>query len=267
MTHLTALTDTFTLTNGVAMPIVGFGTTAATTPASVVAALDAGYRQLELTAGSEGAVVAGLQTAGVARADLFITTQLKADGPSPVPANIAATLEALHTDYLDLVLLPAAAATSTLGAAWQALETALAAGQVRAIGLADFQPDQIAALAQTALVPPMVNQLRLNPTDQQPAAVEASKTAHMVVAAYSTLAAGALLTLKPLRKMAARYQRTPAQLVLRWALQHDYLPLPRAQDPAHIQENAQLFDFELSFHDMQVLDALQGRSVTPKRSR
>lgn len=265
MTHLTALTDTFTLTNGVAIPIVGFGATAATTPASVVAALAAGYRQLELTAGSEGAVVAGLQTAGVTRADLFITAQLKTDATSSMPAAIAATLEALHTDYLDLALLPAA--TTTLATNWQALETALDAGKVRAIGLADFQPNQIAALAQTALVPPMVNQLRLNPTDQQPAAVEASKTAHMVVAAYSTLAAGALLTLKPLRKMAARYQRTPAQLVLRWALQHDYLPLPRAQDPTHIQENAQLFDFELSFHDMQVLDALQGRSVTPKRSK
>lgn len=275
MAHLTKLTDTYTLSNGVEIPIVGFGTWQ--TPdgdvakQSVLHALNAGYRHVDTAAiyGNEVSVGEGLKASGLNRHDYFLTTKLWNDAHEYGRAMdaIDTSLQKLGTDYVDLYLIhwgnPVADRDHWQDAnadTWRAMEDILKAGKARAIGVSNFRVKHLEELAKTAHTLPMVNQLFLNPSDMQ-ADVTAWNTAHGILnEAYSPLGTGKIFTIPALQKMAARYGKTVAQLVLRWSLQHDFLPLPKSVHQERIEENAQLFDFEISFHDMQQIDALHGQA-------
>ncbi|WP_461224857.1 aldo/keto reductase [Lacticaseibacillus suihuaensis] len=273
MAHLTKLTDTYTLNNGVEIPIVGFGTWQ--TPDgdvardSVAAAIAAGYRHIDTAAayGNEDSVGAGIRQSGVKRDELFVTTKLwNGDhGYDATHKAIDASLTKLGLDYVDLYLIhwpnPVAFLDSweaTNAETWRAMEEILKAGKARAIGVSNFRPKHLDALAKTATVQPAVNQIFLNPSDLQPDVVAYNKAHNILSEAYSPLGTGKIFDVPALAKIAARYHKTVAQIVLRWSLQHDFLPLPKSVHAARIQENAQLFDFELSFHDMEQVDALRG---------
>lgn len=273
MAHLTKLTDTYTLSNGVKIPIVGFGTWQ--TPdgdvakSSVEAALKAGYRHIDTAAayGNEESVGAGIKASGVARDDLFLTTKLwnEDHGYDNTMKAIDTSLTKLGVDYVDLYLIhwpnPVKYRDDwqhVNAETWRAMEDILKAGKARAIGVSNFREHHLEELYKTATVKPMVNQILLNPSDAQPELVAYNKAHGMLNEAYSPLGTGKIFDVKELQKMAKRYNKSVAQLVLRWSLQHDFLPLPKSVHADRIQQNTELFDFELSHHDMEVIDAQTG---------
>ncbi|MFV0557683.1 MAG: aldo/keto reductase [Enterococcus sp.] len=268
-----SLTDTYTLANGVKIPKVGFGTWQ--TPdgdvarESVVAAIKAGYRHIDTAAiyGNEVSVGEGIKESGVAREELFITTKLWNDKHSYELAKeaLAESLEKLDLDYVDLYLIhwpnPIDFRADWAGAnagAWKAMEEALAAGKVRAIGISNFKPNHIDALLETATVKPMVNQIFLNPSDMQKEVVAHNDKHGILTEAYSPLGTGKIFEVPELSELAKKYNKTVAQVVLRWSLDHGYLPLPKSVNAERIQENADIFDFELNQEDIAYLDGLHG---------
>lgn len=274
----TKLTDTYTLANGVEIPIVGFGTWQ--TPdgdvaeASVKAALDAGYRHIDTAAAyqNEEGVGAGIRASGVARADIFLTTKLWNDdhGYDTTLRAMDASLEKLGTDYVDLYLIHWPRPLKfhdnwkeTNAATWRAMEEILQAGKARAIGVSNFRPQHLDALLETASVVPAVNQIFLNPSDMQPNVVEYNKAHSILTEAYSPLGTGKIFHVPQLQEMAERYSRSIAQLVLRWSLQHEFLPLPKSVHADRIRQNGELFDFEISAEDMAVIDSLRGVAGEP----
>ncbi|WP_125710562.1 aldo/keto reductase [Lacticaseibacillus porcinae] len=273
MTKLTKLTDTYTLSNGVKIPIVGFGTWQ--TPdgdvaeASVKAALDAGYRHIDTATvyGNEVGVGLGLKASGVPREDIFLTTKLwNTDrGYHQTLAAMDKSLLALGVDYVDLYLIhwpnPAAHRDDwqTLNAdTWRAMEAILKSGKARAIGVSNFRQHHLDELFKTADVKPMVNQIFLNPSDRQ-AELTAYNTAHgMLNEGYSPLGTGKIFGVEALQQLAERYHKSVAQVVLRWSLQHGFVPLPKSVHSDRIQQNADLFDFELDDDAMALIDGLHG---------
>lgn len=273
MAHLTKLTDTYTLSNGVEIPIVGFGTWQ--TPSgevakdSVKAALDAGYRHIDTAAiyGNETSVGEGLKASGVDRHDIFLTTKLwNSDrGYDNTLKAIDTSLAKLGTDYVDLYLIhwgnPKAFRDNwqeSNAETWRAMEEILKSGKARAIGVSNMRVKHLEELFKTANTKPMVNQLFLNPSDMQEEVTKFDTDNGILNEAYSPLGTGKIFGVPELQKMAERYGKSVAQLVLRWSLQHDFLPLPKSVHAERIQENAQLFDFELSHHDMELIDGLHG---------
>ncbi|MCI1983921.1 MAG: aldo/keto reductase [Bifidobacteriaceae bacterium] len=278
MASPTSLTDTYTLANGVKIPIVGFGTWQ--TPdgdvarESVKAALEAGYRHIDTAAAyyNEEGVGQGIKDSGVARGDIFLTTKLWNDdhGYDTTLKAMDESLRKLGTDYVDLYLIHWPRPKKfhddwkdVNAATWRAMEEILRAGKARAIGVSNFRPQHLDALLETAEIAPVVNQIFLNPSDQQPAVV-AYNTAHNILSeGYSPLGTGKIFKVPELQEMADRYSRSIAQIVLRWSLQHGYLPLPKSVHADRIAENGRLFDFEISPSDMLTIDSLKGVAGEP----
>lgn len=268
-----SLKDTYTLANGVKIPIVGFGTWQ--TPdgdvaeASVAAAIKAGYRHIDTAAAykNEESVGRGIKKSGVPREELFITTKLwNADHSYELAKKaIEDSLDRLGLDYLDLYLIhwpnPLAYRDNWQEAnagAWKAMEEAVAAGKIRAIGVSNFHARHLDELLKTAKIKPVVNQILLNPSDMQPEVVAYNKAHDILSEGYSPLGTGKIFSVPELAELAERYNKTIAQVVLRWSLQHGFLPLPKSVHEERIIENGQLFDFELSAEDMALIDGLKG---------
>lgn len=273
MAHLTKLTDTYTLSNGVKIPIVGFGTwqtpSGAVAKQSVQDAIAAGYRHIDTAAiyGNEESVGEGIKASGINRHDLFLTTKLwNSDHTyAKAMAAIDKSLQRLGTDYVDLYLIhwgnPLAFRDHWQEAnadTWRAMEDILKSGKARAIGISNFRQPHIEELLKTASVKPMVLQSFLNPSDMQADLTAFATKNGMLNEAYSPLGTGKIFEIDSLKKIADRYNKSVAQVVLRWSLQHDFLPLPKSVHKQRIIENAQLFDFELSHHDMELIDGCHG---------
>ncbi|MFC6181754.1 aldo/keto reductase [Lactiplantibacillus daowaiensis] len=273
MANLTKLTDTYTLNNGTTIPIVGFGTWQ--TPDgqvaydSVLAALKAGYRHIDTAAayGNEESVGKAIADSGVAREDLFVTTKLwNADhGYETAKAALDTSLAKLGLDYVDLYLIhwpnPAAMRDNweQLNAdTWRAMEEAYADRKARAIGVSNFRPKHLDALLKTAKVVPAVNQIFLNPSDMEPEVVAYNEAHDILSEAYSPLGTGKIFGIDDLTTMAQKYDKSVAQVVLRWSLQHGFLPLPKSVHADRIAQNTDIFDFELSADDMATIDGLRG---------
>lgn len=268
-----SLTSTYQLANGEKIPIVGFGTwqtpDGQVAEESVLAALKAGYRHIDtaMIYGNEASVGRAIHKSGVRRDELFVTTKLWNTDHTYERAiqAIDTSLQTLGLDYLDLYLIhwpnPLAFRENwqeANSAAWRAMEEAVKAGKIKSIGVSNFMPRHLDALYQTAQIKPVVNQIYLNPSDQQKEVVAYNKAHDMISEAYSPLGTGNLLAVPELVSLAEKYERSVAQVTLRWSLQKGFLPLPKSITPSRIVENAQLFDFELSDEDMQAIDALQG---------
>ena len=268
-----ALTDGYTLTNGMVIPCIGFGTWQ--TPngdvavAAVRSALEAGYRHIDTAQGyfNEESVGAAVRQSGVPRKDIFVTSKLSntEHGYDRTMAAFDGTLSRLGMDYLDLFLIhwpnPAAFRSNwqeTNAGSWKAMEELYAAGRIRAIGVSNFHPHHLDALMQTASVTPMVNQIRLCPGDTQDEVVAYSRKLGMVLEAYSPLGVGKIFEVPEMQSLAGKYGKTIAQICIRWSLQRGYLPLPKSVTPERIQENADVFDFELDQEDVQMIADLKG---------
>ncbi|WP_137626931.1 aldo/keto reductase [Lactiplantibacillus pingfangensis] len=273
MTELTKLTDTYSLNNGTKIPIVGFGTWQ--TPDgqvaydSVLAALKAGYRHIDTAAayGNEDSVGKAIADSGVAREDLFVTTKLwNADhGYDTTKAALETSLQKLGLDYVDLYLIhwpnPAAMRDNfeqLTADTWKAMEELYASRKARAIGVSNFRPKHLDVLLKTAKVVPAVNQIFLNPSDMEDEVVAYNEAHGILSEAYSPLGTGKIFGIPELKTIAAKYNKSVAQVVLRWSLQNGFLPLPKSVHADRIEQNTELFDFELSAADMETIDGMHG---------
>lgn len=270
-----SLEDTYTLNNGVKIPIIGFGTWQ--TPDGDVAkhavesALNAGYRHIDTATayGNEESVGQAIKNSGINRHDLFITTKLwNADhGYKSTKEAIDKSLQSLRTDYLDLYLIhwpnPVAIRDHWAEAnaeSWQAMEEAVQAGKIRAIGVSNFRKHHLDELLKTANIKPAVNQIMLNPSDLQPEVVKVNNDLGLVNEAYSPLGTGGLLSNEVVGEIANEVGKSPAQVLIRWSLEHGFLPLPKSVHDKYIEANIDVFDFDLSDEQIQKLDGLHGVS-------
>lgn len=265
-----------TLNNGVQMPLVGFGTfmlSGETCTNAVATAIESGYRMIDTAEayGNEKEVGKGIWQSGVDRRELFLVTKVNFKSYENAERTVMQSLANLQTDYLDLLLLHWPFANYY--AAWQSLEKLYADGRIRAIGVSNFEPDQLIDLIAYHKVIPAVNQIETNLYCQRNTErtwMDKKQVAHM---AYAPLGQGnrnemfgepAVLTL------AEKYGKTPAQIMLRFLMQKGIVIIPRSTQPEHIKENVNLFDFSLNVYEMAQLSALDrnelliGKSETPE---
>lgn len=264
------LQDTCTLRNGVEMPRLGFGTyktpEGEVAEASVLAALEAGYRHIDTAAfyGNEGGVGRAIRKSGIPREELFVTTKVwnTQRGYEKAKASILASLERLGLDYVDLCLIhwPAIPRQYPNWEAinvdtWKAFRELHSLGKIRAIGVSNFKPRHLEALMKTD-VPPMVNQIECHPGQPQKETIAWCQERGILVEAWSPMGRGKLLDHPLLTEMAAKYGVSVAQLCIRWCLQRDIVPLPKSVTPDRIRENAKVFDFAITAEDMAILTGM-----------
>lgn len=252
------------LHNGVRMPQLGFGVFQVDderTTTAVEAALAAGYRSIDTAAvyGNEAGVGRALATSDVPRDELFITTKVwnEDQGYDATLTAFDASLDKLGLDHVDLYLIhwPAPSRGLYLDT-WRALEKLLADGRTRSIGVSNFRPAHLRRVLEESGVVPVVNQVELHPGLQQ-AELRAFHAEHGIATeAWSPLAQGALLEEEAVTEIAARHDRTPAQVVLRWHLQLGNIVIPKSVTPARIAENIDVFDFTLSPGDLAAIGTL-----------
>lgn len=263
------ISATIPLKTGARMPRLGLGVfrapRGARTREAVADALAAGYRHVDTAAiyGNEADVGEAIREAPVPRDELFVTTKLwNADqGYDAALRAFDASLARLGLDHVDLYLVHWPVPALRLES-WRALERLHEQGRARAIGVSNFMVPHLEELAAHARVLPAVNQIELSPFLQQREVRAWCAERGIVVEAYSPLTKGKRLAHPVLGEVAARVRKTPAQVLLRWALQHELVILPKSVRPERIRENAAVFDFELDAAAMARLDALEEGLVT-----
>jgi 2,5-diketo-D-gluconate reductase A len=220
-------------------------------------ALDLGYRHIDTAQlyGNEESVGRAVRESGLPREELFITTKFAPSRRDPA-AEAEGSLRRLGLDYVDLYLVhwPQGGATW----AWPGMEKAQHLGYTRSIGVSNYGVGEMDEVMRTAKAPPVVNQVRFSPFEYGRAILDAAIRHHMVVEAYSPLGTGRHLADRRVGQVASRVGRSPAQVLLRWCLQRDTVVLPKSTHRNRIEENARIFDFELSDDDLAELDGLDG---------
>ncbi|MFJ8950612.1 aldo/keto reductase [Streptomyces sp. NPDC102381] len=266
-------TPEVTLNNGVTMPQLGFGVFQVPDDeahAAVTSALDAGYRSIDTAALYENEKGTGRAIAdyGLAREDVFVTTKLwnTEQGRDTALRAFDASLDRLGMDYVDLYLIhwPVPSRDKYVET-WQAFEEILASGRARAIGVSNFLPEHLDRLAAETSVVPALNQIELHPRLQQ-SELRAYDAEHGIATeAWSPLGRGnGVLDDEIVTALARKYDRSPAQIVLRWHLQLGNVVIPKSVTPSRIRENIAVFDFELSSDDIAALAGLEtGERVGP----
>jgi diketogulonate reductase-like aldo/keto reductase len=255
------------LNSGARIPQVGLGVwqSGGATKKAVLAALGAGYRHVDTAAvyGNEAQVGAAITESGVPRQELFVTTKLwnNDQGYDKALRAFETSLKRLHLEYVDLYLLHWPVAGLRLES-WRALEQLLADGRARSIGVSNFMMNHLQELQGAAKVLPAVNQIELTPFLQRRETVALCRELGVQLESYSPLTRGQRLGHPTVVSVATEVKRSPAQVLLRWGLQHDFVVLPKSVTPERIAENAALFDFELDASAMQRLDALEEGLVT-----
>jgi 2,5-diketo-D-gluconate reductase A len=249
--------QTVRLGDDVEMPVLGLGVwqVAPRSTARVVEwALDAGYRHIDTATmyRNEDGVGAGLRASGLPREQVFVTTKFM---PRSDPdRELAASLRRLGLDYVDLYLIHWPAAEPTRF--WARFEDFAARGLARSIGVSNYSAAQLHELIAHASVPPAVNQIEFNPFTYRRRLLAECKEAQVVVEAYSPLMQGHGLGDRRIAAVAGKHGRSPAQVLLRWALQRGTVVIPKSANHDRIRSNAQIFDFTLDADDMATLDAL-----------
>lgn len=273
-----SLTDTYKLNNGLEIPVVGFGTWQSSeedAKNSVLWALEAGYRHIDTAAAykNEKAVGEAIKESGIPREDIFLTTKLsnKEHGYEKAKQAIEDSLEKLDCGYIDLYLIhwpnPILFRDNwerDNAQSWKAMEEAVEAGKIKSLGVSNFHARHLDPLMETATIKPAVNQILLNPSDMQPEVVEYNKKHSIISEAYSPLGTGKIFEVDELSALAEKYDKSIAQLVLKWSLQHGFLPLPKTVTKERVWENAAIFDFDISDEDMKLIDGLEGRAGKAK---
>ncbi|HWI73172.1 MAG TPA: aldo/keto reductase [Baekduia sp.] len=249
----------------VTIPQLGYGVFQvpdAETEAAVGHAFEAGYRHVDTAAiyGNETGVGRAVASSGLPRDEVFVTTKLwnNRQGAESTPRALAASLERLGLDYVDLYLIhwPAPSQDKYLET-WEAFLELQQEGLVRAIGVSNFQPAHLRRIIEATGVSPAINQIELHPWLQQEELRAFGAEHRIATEAWSPLAQGGSHLAEPaLVEIAGAYGKTVAQVILRWHLQLGNVVIPKSATPARIQENVDVFDFELSAADMDAIRRL-----------
>lgn len=264
MTSINSLTSTAKLNNGVEMPYVGLGVwqskQGGEVENAVRAAIELGYRHIDTAAayGNEEGVGQAIRDSGVAREEIFITTKLwnNSHGYEKALQAFEVSRKKLGVDYVDLYLIHWAIEGKYLES-WRAFEKLLKDGYVRAIGVSNFEPKHLQDIMNHFEVVPAVNQVEFHPYLTQRELYEFCRAHHIQLEAWSPLMRGGELLNHPLiLRLAEKYSKTPAQIVLRWDLQQEVVTIPKSVRRERIAENAQLFDFQLSQEEVAEITAL-----------
>ncbi len=254
---------TVTLNNGIQMPMLGFGTNTLNGPICVRCVSDAisvGYRLVDTAHiyGNEEFVGEGIQQSGIKREELFITSKLWVDdaGYESTKKAFETTLKKLGLKYLDLYLIHRP--RGDVKGSWRAIEELYEEGKIRAIGVSNFEPDQLDDLMTYAKIKPAVNQIETHVFFQQHKSYKVLKKNEVQMEAWSPFAAGrnGIFSNQTLAEIAKKYKKSIAQVSLRWHHQRGIIAIPRSTQKAHMIENLDIFDFELSKSDMQSIAKL-----------
>jgi len=252
------------LLSGQEMPAIGFGTwelSSSDIKRVLGIAINTGYKLIDTAKiyANEISIGEVIRKSGFDRQDLFITTKLWNDdqGYDSAVSACMASLERLGLDYIDLYLIHWPV-TSRRSESWRALVDLQKIGKARAIGVSNFTVEHLEELKKTSNVTPSVNQVEFHPFiyEDQKKLLEYCKNNNILIEAYSPVSRLSRRVFPVIQNIADRYGKTASQVVLRWCIQHDTVPLPRSQNPEHIRKNFEVFDFELDEKAMTSLNRI-----------
>ncbi len=258
------------LNNGVRMPMLGYGvyqTPVEETERCVAEALEVGYRLIDTAQvyGNEAGVGAAVNTSGIDRSDIFITSKIWVSNMNyeRAAASIDKSLTAMNVDYIDLMLLHQA--MGDYPGAYRAMEDAYKAGKIRAIGVSNFYPERLIDVCALAEVPPAVNQIETHPFHQQHAAPDVMNKLGVAHEAWAPFAEGlnGIFANSILAEIGAKYGKTVGQVILRALLQQDVIVIPKTTHRERMRENIDVFDFTLTDEDMAVFATLDDPAFKP----
>lgn len=267
------LQETYTLNNGVQIPKLGLGTWFISNDDAVQAVKDAvklGYRHIDTAQAyqNEDGVGQGIKESGVDRSELFVTTKLAAEVKSynDAVASIDKSLKIMGLDYIDLMIIHSPKPWQDFQGeerffegnleAWKALEEAYEAGKIKAIGLSNFEVEDVKNILENGTVKPTVNQVLAHISNVPEKTIKFCEDNGILVEAYSPIGHGELFKNDDVAEMAKKYGVSIPQLAIRFDLQLGLLPLPKTANPDHMKGNAQL-DFEISDADMETLQNME----------
>lgn len=259
--------DYVTLANGVKMPQLGYGVYQVTKEECercVLDALDVGYRAIDTAQSyfNEAEVGEAIAESGIDRKEIFLTTKVWIEhyGYEQAKESVLQSMEKLKTDYIDLVLLHQPFADYY--GAYRALEDLYEEGRLRAIGVSNFYPDRLVDIASFARIKPMVNQIETHPLNQQIEAHEWLKKYGVIHEAWAPFGEGRgnMFTNPVLQKLGDKYNKTVAQVILRWQLQRGIVVIPKSTHKERMAQNLDVFDFTLTDENMQDIAALDTKT-------
>ena len=249
------------LNNGIKMPLFGLGTYQATrkgTEEAVLYALEIGYRLVDTAQmyGNEREVGNAVRRSGIPREEIFVTTKLNNSnhGYERALTSLETSLDLMGLSYVDLFLIHWPV-EGLRGESWRALEKLLEEGKCRTIGVSNYTNGHLKELSQSSSTMPAVNQVEFSPYLYQKDLLEFCRSNTIQLEGYSPITKGEKLGDSSLAQIGARYSKTPAQVLLRWALQKNVVTIPKSTNTGRIQENADVFDFEIPQEDMAALDS------------
>jgi 2,5-diketo-D-gluconate reductase A len=254
---------TVKLNNGVQMPMLGFGTNTLTGDVGqrcVFDAISVGYRSIDTAHvyGNEEVVGAGIKQSGIDRKELFVTSKLWVDfaGYESTKKAFQTSIDKLGTEYLDLYLIHRP--RGDVKDSWKAMEELNKAGKIKAIGISNFEPDQLADLLSYAKIKPVINQIETHVFFQEHNLYDVLKKQSVHHEAWSPFAAGRnnIFSNETLAAIGKKYNKSIAQVCLRWHYQRGVVAIPRSSSKAHMIENLDIFDFELDKKDLQTIATL-----------
>lgn len=252
-----------TLSNGVKMPMLGYGVYQVTKDECercVLDALKVGYRSIDTAQSyfNEEEVGNALIKSGIPREEIFLTTKVWIEhyGYEETKTSVLESMKKLQVHYLDLCLLHQP--FNDIYGAYRALEDLYDEGKIRAIGISNFYPDRMIDIASFARIKPMVNQIEVHPHNQQIDSKAWHDKYGIQVEAWAPFGEGrgGMFELPELKEIGEKYGKTPAQVILRWHLQRGIVVIPKSTHIERMEENFNVFDFELTDEDMSVIAAL-----------
>ncbi|NHI92923.1 MAG: aldo/keto reductase [Candidatus Lokiarchaeota archaeon] len=257
MLHLT-INSTIELNNGIKIPRLGLGTYSIPEIA-ISHALKIGYRLLDTARmyGNENEVGNAIRKSNLTREDVFITSKVwySNHGYDSTLKEFKKSLKALAVDYIDLYLIHWPAGKAILDT-WKALEKLYNDGLCKAIGVSNFKIEHLEKLLKESTIKPVVNQVEFHPFLYQKELMNYCLKNKILIEAYSPLTQARKLKDPKLMEIAKKYSKSSAQILIRWGLQHDIITIPRSSNNKRIEQNAEVFDFNISIADMQKLDLL-----------
>ncbi|KAI9248289.1 putative reductase [Phascolomyces articulosus] len=271
MTTITGLASRRQLNDGNAIPCVGFGVYNSTpgpeTEQAVLWALEAGYRHVDTAScyENEESVGKALSKTQIPRSEIFVTTKLwdTDQGYEQALKAFDTSIGKLGLDYVDLYLVHSPSPGTKLRLeSWKALEHLKKSGKIKSIGVSNYGVHHLKELLEVCEIKPVVNQVEITPYLARPEIEKFCKEHDIIFEAYSPLTMGERLKEPRLVEIANKYNKSTAHILIRWSVQHGYVPLPKSVHKERIDSNTEIFDFEISDEDMKTLDSFDEYFVT-----